>query len=494
MSDWLKQAWPEEYDTFDEGRATDKSAGREERPSHGAELTDKGNADLLRDKLIGGTRWCADLGTWIDYTGRRWEKQPDAGVVREAAASLELDRGDSSRKAEDIEKARARHYKYSRSDRGVSAMVSLLRDQAVMRVNSADLDGYTYELNTPDGIVNLPTGMLGPSMPEHFHTKMTAVGYNPAMATPQWDTFLQTTFGGDLGLIDFMRRLCGLASIGEVLEHTLPFFFGQGSNGKSVLCEVLLGVFGSEYAITAPANFLIAGRDKHETEIARLRGARVVVCSEVNKGAQFDEQKTKMLTGGDQLSGRGMRENFSDFTPSHTLILTGNHKPTMTGGGISFWRRLSLVPFLHQVAPEDRKEGLAAKLVAEEGPGILAWIVSGAVDYLRSRNTDEHDKLRVPASVRQASEAYREDTQGSVERFLSDCCTVGRDQAPQRASAVYASYRAWAFAMGEQPVSDAQFGLDGSSYGLDKATRNSSGARYFVTVHTDRLPANESVA
>ncbi len=311
------------------------------------------------------------------------------------------------------------------------------------------------------------------------------------MATPQWDTFLQTTFGGDPGLIEFMRRLCGLASIGVVLEHVLPFFFGQGSNGKSVLCEVLLGVFGGEYAITAPANLLIAGRDKHETEIARLRGARLVVCSEVNKGAQFDEQKTKMLTGGDQLSGRGMRENFSDFTPSHTLILTGNHKPTMSGGGTSFWRRLSLVPFLHQVAAEDRKEGLAAKLVAEEGPGILAWIVSGAVDYLLSRDAQEHDKLRVPPSVREASEAYREDTQGSVERFLSECCTVGRHQRPQRAAAVYASYRAWTSAMGEQPVSDAQFGLDGSSYGLEKATRNSAGARYYVTVHTDRLPANE---
>ncbi len=150
VSDWLRQAWPEPDAVVGEEAIQDSSTVLDGQGSHGAELTDKGNADLLRDKLVGGSRWCADLRTWIHYTGRRWEKQPDAGVVREAAAELDLSWGDSSRKADDLEKARARHYKYSRSDRGVSAMVSLLRDQAVMRVNSADLDGYTYELNTPD--------------------------------------------------------------------------------------------------------------------------------------------------------------------------------------------------------------------------------------------------------------------------------------------------------------------------------------------------------
>jgi hypothetical protein len=65
---------------------------------------------------------------------------------------------------------------------------------------------------------------------------------------------------------------------------------------------VVKSVLG-DYAIPAPANFLLAGRDKHETEIARLAGARFVVCSEINQGTRFDEAKVKLLTGGDTLTG-----------------------------------------------------------------------------------------------------------------------------------------------------------------------------------------------
>ena len=49
---------------------------------------------------------------------------------------------------------------------------------------------------------------------------------------------------------------------------------------------MLKSVLG-DYAISAPANFMLAGRDKHETEIARLAGARFVVCSEINQGVMI---------------------------------------------------------------------------------------------------------------------------------------------------------------------------------------------------------------
>ena len=69
-------------------------------------------------------------------------------------------------------------------------------------------------------------------------------------------------------------------------------FYGSGANGKSCLLEKLLLAFG-DYAISAPANFLMAAPNEHATEIARLQGARFVVCSEINQGTKFDEAKWK---------------------------------------------------------------------------------------------------------------------------------------------------------------------------------------------------------
>jgi putative DNA primase/helicase len=81
----------------------------------------------------------------------------------------------------------------------------------------------------------------------------------------------------------------------------------------------------------------------HETEIARLAGARMVLCSEVNEDDRFDEAKVKQLTGGDTLTARFMQQDHFSFTPTHHLWLMGNHQPAVRAGGRSFWRRLRLI-------------------------------------------------------------------------------------------------------------------------------------------------------
>lgn len=170
----------------------------------------------------------------------------------------------------------------------------------------------------------------------------------------------------------------------------------SGQNGKTVLLEVVSAALG-DYAITAPANFLLGGRDKHETEIDRL----FVVCSEINQGTRFDEAKVKLLTGGDTLTGRFMRGDLFDFRPSHLLVLVGNHQPAVGAGGVAFWRRLRLVPFTHQVPEHKRIEGLAGKLVCAEGPAILGWITEGAARVASGG-------LATPARVLAATEEYEE--------------------------------------------------------------------------------------
>ncbi len=198
---------------------------------------------------------------------------------------------------------------------------------------------------------------------------------------------LHDTFQGEheAELIDYMQQLLGCAAIGKVIHHILPFFYGSGANGKSCLLETVSLVFG-DYAISAPANFLMAARNEHATEIARLQGARFVVCSEINQGTKFDEAKVKLLTGGDKLTGRFMRADYTDFTPTHTLFLMGNHQPTVGAGGHAFWRRLRLIPFAHQV--EKKIDGYHQQMFDAEGPAILAWIVAGAVKVINNGLTE----------------------------------------------------------------------------------------------------------
>uniref|UniRef100_A0AAU8GPR1 DNA primase/polymerase/helicase n=1 Tax=Mycobacterium phage Pharb TaxID=3136626 RepID=A0AAU8GPR1_9VIRU len=405
-------------------------------------LTETGNADLLVEAYRERLQYCPDTGKWLSWAGDRWQHGTDNGEALVAARKVV----EAIRIDDDSPRDLIQHRMRSLSRKGLENMVALAKAQPAMRVRLADLDAEPYELNTPSGVVDIPTGNLLPHQPGRWHTKITGAGYNPAAVAPKWQTFLSGTFGDDVELIAYVQRLAGLAAIGKVTHHVLPFLFGGGSNGKSVLMDVLTTVLG-DYAITAPANFLLAGRDRHETEIARLHGARMVVCSEINAESKFDEAKVKVLTGGDVLSGRYMRQDYFDFIPSHTLFLMGNHQPQVSAGGTSFWRRLRLIPFLHTVPPEQRNPNLAAELVAEEGAAILAWIVAGARQVAA-------DGLREPASVLDATKEYSEQ-EDALGRFIAECCVLtpgASSVGGVKPALVLKAYQRWAMSNGEDAM------------------------------------------
>lgn len=409
-------------------------------------LTDTGNAELLANTHANHLRYCPEMGRWLSWEGACWTINVDDSAAFTAARAVvgALD--------PTMSKDHAKHKLKSLSRTALESMVALARRNPAMRVGLDLLDADPHALNTPAGIVDLRTGQLTDHTPHGWHTKTAGVGYNRDLAAPGWHRFLQTTFGGDDELIRYVQRLAGYAAIGEVSEHVLPFLHGGGQNGKSVLLDVLVDVLG-DYAITAPSTFLLAGQTKHETEIARLNGARMVVCSEVNKDSRFDEAKLKLLTGGDKLTGRFMHRDFFDFKPTHTLFLMGNHQPEVSAGGHSFWRRMRLIPFRHAVPADERNPNLARDLVDNEGPAILAWIVAGAVDMLATG-------IAEPASVSEATEEYAEQ-EDAVARFLDECCHLGSAwNIKTKTAAVLARYQRWAKENGERDLNSRTFGRE----------------------------------
>src|SRR5262249_5550062 len=142
----------------------------------------------------------------------------------------------------------------------------------------------------------------------------------------------------DRALQDYMQRMLGYALTGCTTEHALFFLYGTGANGKSVLMSTVAGILGS-YHQTAPIEtFTASTTDRHPTELAGLRAARLVTDVETEEGRRWAESKIKMLTGGDKISARFMRQDFFEFTPQFKLVIAGNHKPGLrsvdeAGGG-----------------------------------------------------------------------------------------------------------------------------------------------------------------
>lgn len=420
--------------------------------AQGYEATDDSNARRLVDAHLHDLRHCPERGQWLVWAGHRWTwDPPSGGAVPEHARRVarELPAGD---------KDAARWRRDSLMARGLHAMTATARSDPRITAHIAALDARPYELCTPTGVLDLRTGALHPPDPAALHTRSTAVGPSPDPPT-EWLRFLAATFAGDADATAYVQRLLGVSLLGCVREQLLAFCHGVGANGKSTLLGVvqrILGLGDAGYTVSAPSQLLTAGaRAEHPTEVARLAGARLVVTAEIDDGQRFAEAKIKLLTGRDPLAARFMHRDYFTFLPSHTLWLLANHRPDVRTGGHAFWRRIKLVAFPHVVPEQLRDPELEDRLVAEEGPQILGWLVAGAVAYLAGG-------LQEPGSVTAATAAYQLD-QDTTARFVAERCNTGEPSDVHlvtRAGLVYSAYQKWCAAEGETPVAAKPFATD----------------------------------
>jgi putative DNA primase/helicase len=309
-------------------------------------------------------------------------------------------------------------------------------------------------LNTPNGTVDLNTGELHGHEREQYLTKMTAAA--PGGDCPLWRCFLDRVTDGDSELQAFLQRVIGYCLTGSTREHALFFLYGTGANGKSVFLSTVSGLL-SDYAKTAPASsFTASASAQHPTDLAGLRGARLVTAIETEDGARWPEAKIKSLTGGDKIAARFMRCDFFEFAPEFKLVIAGNHKPGLRSVDEAIRRRLHLVPFTVTIPRDERDPRLSEKLRAEF-QGILSWAIQGCVAW-------QSKGLNPPDVVREATADYlaAEDVIGG---WLADRCNTGGD-CWTPGFVLFSDYKAWLEGNGERATSQKRFTQSLESHGF----------------------------
>ena len=281
------------------------------------------------------------------------------------------------------------------------------------------------------------------------------------MSANTWLRFLHRVTGGDSELIAFLQRMAGYALTGVTSAQALFFLYGTGANGKSVFTETLAGVMGG-YQATAPIEtFTAALGERHPTELAALRGARLVTASETEDGRRWAEARIKALTGGEKIAARYMRQDFFEFVPQFKLVIAGNHKPGLRSVDEAIRRRFHLIPFEVTIPPGERDPYLAQKLKAE-WPAILQWAIEGCLDWQRIG-------LNPPPRVRAATSAYLE-AQDAVGAWADECCVADRE-AFELTADLYRSWTRWAEAAGEYAGNRKRFADALGARGLSEHRR-----------------------
>jgi P4 family phage/plasmid primase-like protien len=218
----------------------------------------------------------------------------------------------------------------------------------------AKMDTNPYLLCFKNGVIDFKEKIFRKGKPEDNISMCTNIDYiplNPAIHQKTMDDindFMNKLFP-EKELCQYMWQHMASTLCGTSANQTFNMYIGVGSNGKSVLVDLMAKVLG-DYKGDVPLTLVTDKRGKVgglAPEIVQLKGKRYAVMQEPSKGDVINEGMMKQLTSGkDPLQGRApyMPQTIS-FIPQFKLVVTCNTLMGVKANDHGTWRRIRAVPF-----------------------------------------------------------------------------------------------------------------------------------------------------
>ena len=208
------------------------------------------------------------------------------------------------------------------------------------------------------------------------------------------------------------------------------------------------GILGDYCRATPIETFTESKNDRHPTELARLRGARLVTATETEAGRHWAESRLKELTGGESIPARFMHKDFFEYLPRSSRSFPATTSRVCAASASPCGGGCNLNPFIVTIPKEERDTQLIAKKLKAEWPGILQWMIDGCLEW-------QEQGLAPPEAVIRATDAYFAG-EDSCANWMADCCeqVAGFVTA---STTLFASWKAWAERAGQTVGNTSQF-------------------------------------
>jgi P4 family phage/plasmid primase-like protien len=394
---------------------------------------------------LGADRWLyAPEYGWMQYQGGRWVRHADREAhflqteIRTYVAAWLRDDGSRLQPNEIAALAGIL------TPRGLEKIERLMRRDPMCLTTADSFDSDPYLLNCKNGIVDLRSGEIRPHDPAERLTRITAASYRPGHTHPDWEQACKA-FPDEAAARYFQtiagRGLIGLQNAADTDNPVVLFMLGGGKNGKSLILGAIESAAG-DYAGMASED-LLAGKAHTESKMS-LRGLRLALVEELADGHRLNVARVKQITDTRKIKGRHLYHAESEWTATHTMIVTSNYKPIVRESDDGTWRRLLAIPFPHRFAPDPKLKRRCSENV-EQTDAVLTWLIDGAL----------MDEVPVPESVIAATREWRRAVD-LIEVFAEECLEPDPAGVIGRAD-MLAAYNGYLSANGHQSLNARTF-------------------------------------
>uniref|UniRef100_UPI0030F397F7 DUF5906 domain-containing protein n=1 Tax=Phenylobacterium sp. TaxID=1871053 RepID=UPI0030F397F7 len=214
-------------------------------------------------------------------------------------------------------------------------------------------------------------------------------------------------------------ELVGFALLGEgARAQMMLMLLGEGANGKSVLINLIGGLFPTSQRTSVSPDELTTDYGR-----AALDGSRLNSLSELDSLSKNELKWLKAAIGGDEMNARRVGGNGSTLKPQALHIVATNEIPRLGKATVALERRIMMIR-TPNIVPEDRRDPFLVEKLRHALPELLRMCLDAAERALR-RHWEGVE--RFPQSAQMISDAKLLFGADSIEDFITRRLVVTLD-------------------------------------------------------------------
>ena len=215
-----------------------------------------------------------------------------------------------------------------------------------------------------------------------------------------------------------LQLYLGQILLGTNISQTFMLLEGTPGGGKSTAVNIIEKVIGKHHC-----GELRAGHTTGRFEIGSYIGKKLLTGKDVSSEYMNNAggRSLKFLTGNDMVTGehKGVNKRFN-FEGNFNIIITSNNTIRMKfDGDLEAWRRRILIIKYDCPPPKKKIANFDDVLLKEEGPGILNWIMDGAIKLIKGGGIikkSSHQKAAVDNLLRSS-----DPVEYFADNFIQSC-------------------------------------------------------------------------
>jgi putative DNA primase/helicase len=227
--------------------------------------------------------------------------------------------------------------------------------------------------------------------------------YEPDAMAPKFSKFLNEILDEDSQKL--LQDYFGLIFARWVNIQSVPFLYGKGSNGKSVIYEIIRGLLGIHNVVDISLENLA-----RENYLAQLENKLLNYSSDISN--KIHKAIFKKLASQEPIDVRKLYKDPYEMIIYGRLMFNTNEFPRILSNDSAFYNRVVLIDFDKIIPKDQQKQDLHTEILKHESAGVLNWILVG-FDRVSRTGKLTHSKKSVALL-----EQYIND-QDIVSRFLA---------------------------------------------------------------------------